>query len=310
MLSKIEVLTEVVRSIQELYSSDDGSIMAAGREVLGSIQRDHGDGLHDDRCSAFAAKFGIGSLLFTACHMEFLIPDPSSVLLLHKDFLHSFEQVQDYFFVEDLRTILKGCRIISFPDWASFDGASDLWDRLRTEVIKPLGRRDFEFIFFLGDIVNKHSFEVDEMIDIVSDFSLYGKVTLILRNGEASQVWKVLSGEKNDGHDMNQCIYNMMNIDRLLIYYPDHRIGIFSHEGTQELKGRSLFSSNVNGAARDHFNTGYILGLLLRLKTIHCVAIGLAMAGAALRDEIIPHGKALLNYIRDWIKEDQLQTEL
>ena len=76
------------------------------------------------------------------------------------------------------------------------------------------------------------------------------------------------------------------------------------------MKGRSLFTSETNGAARDYFNTGYILGLLLQLKTIHCVAIGLAISGAALRNEIIPNGEALVNYIRDWIKEDQLQTDL
>lgn len=116
--------------------------MNAGREVLGSIQLDHGDGLHDDRCSAFAAKFGIGSLLFTACDMEFLVSDPSSVLW-HNDFLRLLEQVQNYFFVEEVKAILKGCGIISFPDWASFDGAADLWDRLRTEVIMPNCKKNY-----------------------------------------------------------------------------------------------------------------------------------------------------------------------
>lgn len=316
MLNKIDVLSEIARSIQKLYDSGSNGLTHTGGDILRSIQNNQEDGLRDGRCSAFAAELGIGSLLFSACKMEFMIPDPSSVLFVHKDFLRSLQHVKDHLYAEDLKAVLEKSRIISFTDWASFDGASDLWDRLRTEVIKPLRRNDFEFIFDIGDTANRPSYEVDEIIDIMSDFSLNGKVTLILRDREASELRKLLSGEEDDTRWLgfnsdfkDQYIYNATNIDRLLIYHPDHRITIFSREGRQELKGRSLYSPNVSGAARGHFNAGYILGLLLQLKTIHCTALGLTVAGAYLRNEVIPHSKALLEYIKDWIKEDQRLKE-
>lgn len=312
MLNKIDVLSEIARSIQELYDSGDNALMHTESDILSSIQNNQEGRLRDGLCPAFAAEFGTGSLLFSSCKIEFTFPDMPSVLFVHGDFLQSPQNATNRLHAEDLKAILKKCSIISFTDWASLDGASDLWDRLRTEVIMPLGRNDFEFIFHIGDPADKLSFEVDEIIDIISDFSFNGKVTLILRDREAAELWKLLSGEKDDAQWLayskdykNQYIYNTTNIDRLLIYHPDHRITIFSPEGRQELTGRNIYSPNVNGAAKDHFNAGYILGLLLRLNTIHCTTLGLTVAGAYLRNEIIPHSKALLEYIRNWIKEDQ-----
>jgi len=70
------------------------------------------------------------------------------------------------------------------------------------------------------------------------------------------------------------------------------------------MRGRSLYSTNVTYKAQNYFDAGYVLGLLLQLSTVHCAAIGLAVAGAYLRNEVIPDLKTLVLYIKDWIKEE------
>jgi hypothetical protein len=303
MLNQVEVLSEIIHSIQSL---GDSILMHSGRDIL-NVSQNTQTKLYKDGLG----PFGTDGLLFNAYHIDLSISDPLSVFFVNKNVLHSDQIVKSDFPVKDVKEILKRCKVISFTDWASYRGASHLWDRLRTDVIKPMGRKDFEFVFYMGDTTKKLTYEVDEILDIISDFSLNGKVTLVLTDREASDLWKTLNGKKDDAkllltnisdHEI-QYIFNTINIDQLLVYSPDHRVTILSKRGSFELTGRSLNSTNATYKAQNYFDAGYILGLLLQLSTVHCTASGLAVAGAYLRNEVIYDLDALVAYIKDWIKE-------
>jgi hypothetical protein len=276
MPSRIDVLREISQSIQKL---DDPGIDYLGQK---------------DILSAAA-------------------PDPFAVLFVNKYILQSLEQVKIHLYARYLNEILERCRIISFADWSDLDGVSELWDHFRTKVIKPLGRRDFEFIFNIGNTASKPSYEIDEILDIISDFSIHGKVTLILTARDASKLWGLISGQKGDAATMDddrrgQYLFNAMSIHRLLVYSPEHRITIFSKGSRQDWRDENLSLYNVNRGGREPFNVGYILGLLLRLETIHCAALGLTMSEAWLRNEVITDLKSLLAHIDD--KINHLDHEL
>lgn len=304
MLNQVEVLSEIIQSIQSL--DDNNILMHSGRDIL-NVSQNTQTKLYKDRFG----PLGTDGLLFNAYHIDLSIPDPLSVLFVNKNVLHSDQIVKSDFPVKDVKEILKRCKVISFTDWASYQDASHLWDRLRTDVIKPMGRKDFAFVFYMGDTTKKLTYEVDEILDIISDFSLHGKVTLVLTDREASGLWKTLNGQKDNAkllltsiRDYEiQYIFNTINIDQLLVYSPDHRVMILSKGGSFEMTGRSLNSTNVTYKAQNYFDAGYILGLLLQLSTVHCTASGLAVAGAYLRNEVIYDLDTLVAYIKDWIKE-------
>jgi len=101
--------------------------------------------------------------------------------------------------IDELKTVISGCTIIQFADWANVDDASNLWNGFYCDVIKPLNKRDFQFIFHIGDTTKKLVFEVDEILDIISDYSSYGRVTLVLEKDEADKLWCRLGGQESDG---------------------------------------------------------------------------------------------------------------
>ena len=311
MLNKFEVLSEIVQSIQSLNDTGNNILMQSGSNILNISQNSQTERNKDGIWSN--AELGVDRLFFNSYHIDLTIPDPMSVLFVNKNVLHSDQIVKSDFQVKDTTEILERCKVISFADWASFEDASHVWDRLRTDIIKPIGRKDFEFVFYMGDTTKKLTYEVDEILDIISDFSLNGRVTLVLTDREASALWKILNGQRDNikltvtsiNDDEIQHIFNTINIDRLLVYAPDHRVTIFSKELNLKMRGRKLYSTNATYKAQDYFNAGYILGLLLQLSTVHCTAIGLAVAGAYLRNEAIHDLKALVIYINDWIKEDK-----
>jgi hypothetical protein len=222
--------------------------------------------------------------------------------------------------IKDLQSIFGNCRIIAFDDWATLSGASVLWDELLTDVIRPLGKTDLEFIFYLGDPMKKLSFEVDEALDIISAFSLHGKVTFALDENEAIRLWMILNGvqpgteiAEQSSADLKRkyfSIFRTMNITRLLIYSANDAILYADHQ--QFVLSRKKVDSNIEIAsdARQNFIAGYSIGVLMRLDIGHCIALGLIVFGAHGELKSSPERKDLYAYIRNWIQGLEKSAEI
>ena len=167
---------------------------------------------------------------------------------------HRWNNLKNDATIEALRTLISGCRIIQFADWAKTEEASGFWDGLLSDVIKPIKKRNFDFIFQLGDITKKLVFEVDEILDIMGDYSSYGRVTLILDENEADKLWRRLNGcDPNEtipgvrpytAREKFLFLFNAMHVDVLLILC-NNRVVLLSGDCQSDFAGRSL--ENING---------------------------------------------------------------
>jgi len=222
--------------------------------------------------------------------------------------------------IRDLRSIFSNCRTIAFDDWATISGASVLWDGLLRDVIKPLGKTDLEFIFYLGDPAKKFSFEVDEALDIISAFSLHGKVTFALDENEAIGLWMVLNGvqpgteiTEQSSADLKKkyfSIFRTMNITRLLIYSANDAILYADDQQFVLLRKKVDDSIEIASDARQNFIAGYSIGLLMQLDIGHCIALGLIVFGCHGELRSSPERKDLDAYIRSWIRDLEKSEEI
>jgi hypothetical protein len=214
-----------------------------------------------------------------------------------------------------LQTFFRNCRTIAFNDWSSLAGASDLWNSLLTDVIKPIEKKDLEFIFYLGDPLTKLSFQVDEALDIISDFSLYGQVTFALDEEEAINLWRVLNGVQRDTPVSDRSfldlkrkyisIFRTMNIARLLIYSTTDALLFTKQEQFILARKKVAPSIEIAADARQHFIEGFSLGLLLQLDMAHCLALGLIVFGSHGELRVHPDQNDLIAYINQWADELQ-----
>jgi hypothetical protein len=204
----------------------------------------------------------------------------------------------------------NSCGIIEFEDWAAVDDASGLWDRLYLDVIKPLKKRDFQFIFHLGDVAKKPVFEIDEVLDIMCDYASYGKVTLILDDYEADNLWCRLNGRNPNAslsgvgspaaEERYLFLFNTMKADALLVLRGCHAM-LFSRNGQFDLAGRCPVSIREVINTRDRFSAGYQMGLWLQLETPYCIALGLAVSGGYPEASSGAGSAIILAYLQDWI---------
>jgi hypothetical protein len=134
-----------------------------------------------------------------------------------------WREIRNETMLEQLSAIFSSHPVIEFAGWAEASNASDFWDGLYQDVVKPLKKRDFRFIFHLGDVGRKQVFEIDEVLDIMGDYSSYGKVVLQLDCHEADSLWRRLNGHSAEGLPAGAArarwlsIFNTMNIDLLQI---------------------------------------------------------------------------------------------
>lgn len=222
--------------------------------------------------------------------------------------------------IKALQSIFSNCRTIAFDDWATISGASVLWDGLLRDVIRPLGKIDLEFIFYLGDPTKKLSFEVDEALDIISAFSLHGKVTFALDENEAIRLWMILNGVQPGTEIVEQSaadlkkkyisIFRTMNISRLLIYSTNNAI-LYANDQQFVLSRKKVdHSIEIASDARQNFVAGYSIGVLLQLDIGHCIALGLIVFGAHGELKSSPKRKDLYAYIRNWIQDLEKSAEI
>lgn len=217
--------------------------------------------------------------------------------------------------IRELQSLFRNCRMVGFDNWAAMSSASSVWDGLLSDVIKPLERNDLEFLFYLGDPVEKLSFQVGEALDIVSDFSQNGQVTFALDEGEAINLWKMLNGVGKDVSLGEQTyvdfrrkyysIFRTMDIARVLIYSASTAMVFTAKE--QFAITRKIVDHEIEVApdARLNYIVGFSTGLALGLSMAHCIALGLIVFGAQGELKASPEKKDLVRYTEEWIADLQ-----
>jgi len=224
--------------------------------------------------------------------------------------VYDWKFIRDTIGIEKIQQMVAGSNLLAFVDWANLQHASDIWDGLLHDAIKPSGRKDFYFLFDLCDPSKKTCTQIDEVLDLISSFSPYGKVTLGLNENETLKIWCALHGvdfanpmEKEKIPMVNvagEMLYKSMNIDCLLVHPVDRTI-VYRPYQTIELMGRYITQPKVLTGGGDNLNAGYCLGLLSELSIEYCMLLGMAASGAYIDSGKNPDMNDLLKYLDVWI---------
>ena len=226
----------------------------------------------------------------------------------------------DWNFIKKSKDIEKICaaiccsQIVALVDWVNLPYSSEIWEGILDDIIKPSGRHDFNFLFDLCDPSKKTTEQIDEILDIIGDFSHYGKVTLGLNENETLKIWCAIRGVSFDNtserlkvpsvKEAGSELYKAMNIDFLLVHPIDRTI-VFSKQGTIELPGRLVKQPKVLTGGGDNLNAGYCLGLLYELPIKHQMLLAMATSGSYVQHGMSPDLNAIISYIEVWINELQ-----
>lgn len=213
--------------------------------------------------------------------------------------------------IEKIKNTVYSCRLIALVDWVNLPNASDIWQGFLEEIIKPLAKKDYLFLFDLCDPSKKTVRQIEDVMKLISQFSSYGKVTLGLNENEANKIWLALNGYDHSGNDqgnlptIKDCglfIFGRMNIDTLLIHPADRSLA-FQKNQFIELPGRVVNHPKVLTGGGDNLNAGYCLGLLSGFTIENCMLMGMAASGSYIQNGSSADRKDLIKYVGQWAME-------
>jgi len=257
----------------------------------------------------FFKGFGIRTLILDTSHGRLSFSEKNFVDTINRDAeTFRWRSLKDDLILDDLNMLFKNVQIVVFDDWSDVQNASDLWDNLRRNVLMPLKRSDFHFIFYLGDTAMRLAFEVDEFLDIVCDFSVHGKVTLVLDEQNIDNMWAMYFGRNANNsilpglREKCRSVFDLINIEHVLIESFASTI-LFSRQQQFEIEGRN--SRRISNIDKKYFDSGYMLGLLLKMNISHSIVLGLAVSGIYTENGLKPDRRALLYYIENWMSEKE-----
>jgi hypothetical protein len=202
--------------------------------------------------------------------------------------------------------------LVAFADWANLPHAYSIWDGVLHDIIKKSGRHDYLFLFDLCDVTKRTTEDIDEILDLISNFSIYGKVTLCLNENETLAIWASLNGVNFLSPDFKKhapslaeagdFLYKMMKIEYLLVH-PIDRILLFHQREIIESTGILVTECRVMTGGGDNLNAGYALGWMAGLPMSDCLLLGMAASGAYIRNGNSPTLQDLIDYL-EWWKEN------
>jgi hypothetical protein len=235
---------------------------------------------------------------------------------------YNWDHVKQTISIAEINRAIVRCKLFALVDWANLPEATDLWQGFLEDIIKPRGKQEQFFLFDLCDPSKKSVQQIDEVLDLISDFSAYGKVTLGMNENEASKIWMALNGYDHAGGNKNveipslqtvgYFIYRAMDIDTLLIHPVDRTLVFkdqnkFKKQSVIELKGNVVTEPKLLTGGGDNLNAGYCLGLLNGFEVHHCMLLGMAASGAYVKNGFSPSVIDIVEYIGQWML--QIETK-
>jgi hypothetical protein len=229
---------------------------------------------------------------------------------------YNWDHIKQTISIATINRAIAKCKLFALVDWANLPEATDLWQGFLEDIIKPRGKQEQFFLFDLCDPSKKSVQQIDEVLDLISDFSAYGKVTFGMNENEANKIWMALNGYDHASGNENveipslqtvgYFIYRAMDIDTLLIHPVDRTLVFkdqnkFKKQSVIELKGNVVTEPKVLTGGGDNLNAGYCLGLLNGFEVHHCMLLGMAASGAYVKNGVSPSVKDIIEYIGQWI---------
>jgi len=206
--------------------------------------------------------------------------------------------VRDRIGLDTLTELYKQSDLLCLLNWSEIETSGEIWRGLLEDVVKKNESNGQQLAFFdLADCSKRSDEAILELLELISEFGRYRKVTLGLNKNEAGKIHRVAFG--NDASDLastGQNIFEKLKIDNVLIHHSKEAVCI-SEKG---LVGKcSFFVENpkLSTGAGDNFNAGFNAGQLLGLELSDCLMLAHAVSGYYITEGQSPSLNDIVNFL-------------
>lgn len=201
----------------------------------------------------------------------------------------------------ELSKMVDEASLFGFVNWTMLPYMSDIWEKLRTEIVPGVSKRNRTFFVDLADPEKRTHEDIAGALSILTKFQGAVTVMLGLNLKEAVTITEVLGlpvpkDAEGSIEQMAKAIRQKLNIHCCVIH-PRGGAAAATVESSGKFAGPFVKQPRISTGAGDHFNAGFALGRVLGFTIEESLCTGVGTSGYYVRSGISPTVVQLADFI-------------
>lgn len=201
--------------------------------------------------------------------------------------------------LQQLAELFEECSLLGFENWSLLMNATGIWRGILQEVVPRMEKKVPKTVFFdLADPEKRTENDIREALECIRKFQDYFQVILGLNIREAMQIVR-LSGKVPEGRssgELAELLQKELGISTVAVHSV-RRAAASSAEGTWTVNAPYCEKPVITTGAGDHFNAGFLLGLLTGSSLAESLILGTANSGYYVRNAVSPDREQLAKFL-------------
>jgi sugar/nucleoside kinase (ribokinase family) len=191
--------------------------------------------------------------------------------------------------------------LFGFVNWTMLPHMSDIWEKLRTEIVPGVSKKPRKFFIDLADPEKRTPADIKQALEILAKFQGAFDVILGLNLKEAGTILEVL-GLPAAGNPEGMIESTAKQIQsHLKIYccvvHPRSGAAAATATASAKFQGPFVKQPRISTGAGDHFNAGFALGQVLGFNLEESLCCGVGTSGYYVRSGISPSASQLAEFV-------------
>lgn len=220
----------------------------------------------------------------------------------------TWEQIKKRIGLKNLCDAYRKSGLIAIVNWSGLQNIRYILEGYQQEVcsvLSPKEQKEKIFFFDLADPTVLCEESLDQFLSCVRSYSKKVRVILGLNENEALQIGRHCSKVPiEDIQQIGKFLQEALQLFQVIIHTNSQSFS-FSGEGISRFQGMYVEHPIVSTGAGDHFNAGYLWGVLAGLPINQCLLLGQGVASYYLRTAQAPTRKQLADFLVDCITPKQ-----
>jgi sugar/nucleoside kinase (ribokinase family) len=202
---------------------------------------------------------------------------------------------------DKLNTFVDESVLVGFVNWTMLPHMSDIWEKLRTEIMPKVSKKSRKFFVDLADPEKRTHRDIEEALKILTKFQGAVDVILGLNLKEAVEISSVLGlpaalNAEASIEETARAIRQKLGI-YCCVVHPRSGAAAATADSSARFTGPFVKQPKISTGAGDHFNAGFSLGQVLGFNLEESLCTGVGTSGYYVRSGASPTAAQLAEFV-------------
>ncbi len=199
---------------------------------------------------------------------------------------------------------------IALLNWGEIDSMHQVWqDALRDFSVASVVNNRKKLLIDFADISARSDADINAVLALIKYYQAWFEIYISLNLNEYQRLCRLLAINSELDASSMQDLFHALCIDGLVAHTPRHSF-FANHASCLHINNLHVPKPMINTGAGDHFNAGFMFGLLHQFDMQSALIMASAVSGLFISQGSSPDRRQLAEYLKFWIASCASPPEL